>query len=157
DYRFLDPSAKNDDTAASSLTPVSRISFKFLHDRVQQVAYSLLGGDERKMVHLRIGRLLHLALPADDPGDALFATVSHMNAGASLMDDPAERDKLVRLNLTAGRRAKANAAFQAAVGYLEAAMALLDEVSWEQSYTLSFALGTELIECLLAAEEFDKA
>jgi predicted ATPase len=33
-------------------------SYKFLHDRIQQAAYSMIPGAQRKEVHLRIGRML---------------------------------------------------------------------------------------------------
>lgn len=113
---------------------------QFAHDRVQQTAYSMLGEQRRRQVHLDIGRRL-LQQAGEVPLDAqLFDTVDQLNFGASLIDDPAERLRVVELNLAAGRKANAAAAYQAAHGYLTAAAGLLPANPWHEQWALTAAL-----------------
>jgi predicted ATPase/GAF domain-containing protein len=125
-------------------------SYRFLHDRVQQAAYSLIDEEEKAAVHLRIGRLLLAVGPGGGDGaarDDLFEIVAHMNRGAALIADPGERRRLARLNLDAGRRARAAAAYAEAAGLFAVGMSVLDARSWDDAYDLSFALHLERAEC----------
>ncbi len=131
--------------------------FRFLHDRVQQAAYGLIPEDERKPLHLRIGRLL-LAECGDDVDDArLFAVVEHLNVGGELIQDSDERLRLVRLNLVAGRRAKTSAAFRAALRHFECGVEILPVDRWETQYDLTLALTLELAECRYLCGAFAEA
>ncbi|WP_437290531.1 AAA family ATPase [Sorangium sp. So ce406] len=136
DYRFVH---SGDAAVAGELldAPSLRVSYRFLHDRIQQAAYALLDGAERERLHRRIGRLLSARAAGPDGAAAagadpaisdedLFRIVSHLNAGAALIEDAAERRDFVRWNLAAGRRARAATAFDAAFGYLSAAAFALD-------------------------------
>ena len=100
-------------------------AYRFLHDRVQQAAYSLIPAGQLAEVHLRIGRLLLKAQRAEERDEALFDVVGHLNRGAALLRSQAERDELAALNLRAGRKAKAAAAFQSAAALFAAGLALL--------------------------------
>ena len=100
-------------------------AYRFLHDRVQQAAYSLIPAGQLAEVHLRIGRLLLKAQRAEERDEALFDVVGHLNRGAALLRSQAERDELAALNLRAGRKAKAAAAFQSAAALFAAGLSLL--------------------------------
>ncbi|WP_437532937.1 AAA family ATPase [Sorangium sp. So ce726] len=132
-------------------------AFRFSHDRVQQAAYSLFGPEERDAIHLRIGRLLRERGGAD-PGDReLFAIVDHLNRGASLIVEPAERRGLARLNLNAGRKARARAAPDAAVHYLRAALDVLGETGWIEEYEVVCAAHLTMAECEYLTGNLDSA
>ena len=134
-------------------------SYKFMHDRVQEAAYSLVPEALRAEAHLRIGRLLAAQTPTDKRGEAAFDIVGHLNRGAALITQREERDQLAELNLIAGRRAKGSSAYASALTYLIAGAAQLDNDSWERRFELIFALELERAECefltgqLLLAEE----
>src|SRR6202051_1523293 len=59
-------------------------SGKFLHDRIQQAAYSLIPATQRAAVHLRIGRVLLASLTADELTEHLFDVANQFNRGAAL-------------------------------------------------------------------------
>ncbi|WP_257463510.1 AAA family ATPase [Archangium lipolyticum] len=122
-------------------------SYQFLHDRVQQAAYSLLPEDQRSEVHLRSGRLLLSHLPPAEVEERVFAVVDQLNRGASAVVSPEEKERLASLNLLAGRKAKASTAYRSAVKYLSAGVTLLTRGCWEEQYALAYALHEELAEC----------
>ena len=122
-------------------------SYKFIHDRVQEAAYSLIPERLRAEAHLRIGRLLAAHTPAEKREEAIFEIVNQLNRGAALITSRDEREQLAELNLIAGRRAKATTAYASALTYLTAGAALLPEDSWERRHELIFALELHRAEC----------
>ncbi|MFN4237222.1 MAG: response regulator [Vogesella sp.] len=97
--------------------------YHFVHDRIQQAAYTLCDDTERQQQHLKVGRTL-LQQQADDP-EQLFAVLAHYNAAELVLDDPAERVLLARLNTEAGQQALRTTAFAAALHHLQTAYRLL--------------------------------
>ncbi|NUQ75829.1 MAG: AAA family ATPase [Polyangiaceae bacterium] len=124
-----------------------RVDYKFVHDRVQQAAYSMIDEADRPRIHLDVGRLLLSQGGADARGERLFEIVDHLNMGAPLIEDPAERLDLARSNCFAGTRAKTGTAYEAAIKYLRRGAALIGEDGWGAHYELLFALNKELAEC----------
>ena len=120
---------------------------KFLHDRIQQAAYSLIPEEHRADFHLRIGRVLLASIAADQLAEHLFEIVNQLNRGAALITARDEREQLAELNLIAGKRAKASTAYASALTYLVAGAALLAEDSWERRHELTFALELNRAEC----------
>src|SRR6266481_1860511 len=134
-------------------------SYKFVHDRVQEAAYSQIPEELRAEAHLRIGRLLAAHTPPEKREEAIFEIVNQLNRGAGLITSREERDQIAELNLIAGRRAKASTAYISALNYLTAGVSLLGENNWDRQNALTFALELHRAEAefltgdLAAAEE----
>ena len=120
---------------------------QFAHDRVQQAAYSLLSEERRRALHLDIGRRLLSGVGTDQLDERLFDIVDQLVLGEALISNPAERLRLVELNLAAARKSRASTAYQAAFDYLTVAMRHLPVGSWDEQSELTFALHRELAEC----------
>jgi len=120
---------------------------RFMHDRIQQAAYSLIPEAQRAEVHLRIGRALLANMTADELAEHLFNVANHFNRGATLLVDRDEKARVATIELRAGRKAKASTAYASACVYVLAGMALLDESDWDGQYDLMFSLWLERAEC----------
>jgi PAS domain S-box-containing protein len=124
-------------------------SYRFLHDRVQEAAYSLIGPESRAEAHLRIGTLLAAHTPPEKREEAIFEIVNQLNRGSHLITSPEERERVATLNLIAGRRAKLSTAYDSALKYLAAGSALLTEETWQSNYELMFGMQYMMAECEL--------
>ncbi|HET6609713.1 MAG TPA: AAA family ATPase [Rhodopila sp.] len=122
-------------------------SYKFIHDRVQEAAYSLIREALRAEAHLRIGRLLVAQTPPAQQEEAIFDIVNQMNRGAALITEREERDQLAELNLIAGKRAKGATAYATALTYLSAGAECLSNDRWERRHELIFGLELNQAEC----------
>jgi predicted ATPase/signal transduction histidine kinase len=122
-------------------------AYTFLHDRIQQAAYSLIPEEHRAGAHLRIGRVLLGSMTIDAPADDLFEVATQLNRGAAVLVDRDEKAQVARIDLRAGRTAKACAAYASACVHLAAGMVLLDEGEWDSQYELMFSLWLERADC----------
>ena len=131
----------------------SEQSYAFVHDRVQEAAYSSTPEEMRAETHVRIGRLLVAHTPPGQQEAKIFDIVNQLNRGSHLISSAEEGKRLAELNLIAGRRAKSSTAYTSARSYLEAARALLTEQAWNEEYDLIFAIESNMAECeLLSAD-----
>ncbi|QLE50775.1 GAF domain-containing protein [Nostoc sp. C057] len=130
--------------------------YKFLHDRVQQAAYSLIPDEEKQFTHLKIGRLLLQNTSESQQEERIFEIVSQLNCGMALITQPSERQQLAQLNLNAGRKAKEATAYGAAIHYLKSGMQLLTINSWEIAYELTRSLYEEAAEAAFLNNEFEQ-
>jgi PAS domain S-box-containing protein len=135
------------DAVGAGLILASEGAYRFLHDRVQEAAYSFIPENLRAETHLRIGKLLAAHTPPEKQEEMIFEIVSQFNRGAALITSAEERQKLAELNLMAGKRAKQSTAYNSALTYLAAGRALLPEDCWKQCGTLTFALELHRAEC----------
>ena len=134
-------------------------SYKFVHDRVQEAAYSLISEELRAEAHLQIGRALTAHTPAERREESIFEIVNQLNRGAVLISSQDEREQLAELNLMAGKRASASTAYSAALKYFVAGAAVLPSDCWVRRHELAFGLELYRAECefltgeLAAADE----
>jgi PAS domain S-box-containing protein len=132
-------------------------TYRFLHDRIQQAAYSLIPDEHRADVHLHIGRALLAGMTADQLTEHLFDIANQLNRGAARLIDRDEKAQVAAIDSRAGRKAKASAAYGSACAYLAAGMALLDDRDWGSQYALTFGLWLERAECEFLSGNFENA
>ncbi len=130
------------------------VTYKFLHDRVQQAAYSLILEVEKQATHLRIGRLLQNSPQSEV---RILDIVNQLNQGIELITDPGERRELAQLNLLAGLRAKRALAYDVAATCLEKGLALIGPIGWQQDYTFTLALHEAATAVAFLNTQFDRA
>ncbi len=114
--------------------------YRFVHDRIQQAAYSLIDERAFRALHLLIGEQMLQRLDPDEVDQRLFEIANHLNLAGSLIESDTMRLRLAELNLKAGKRAKESAAFDSALDYLRTGLALLPADCWERCYPLALDL-----------------
>jgi predicted ATPase/serine phosphatase RsbU (regulator of sigma subunit)/tRNA A-37 threonylcarbamoyl transferase component Bud32 len=120
--------------------------YKFLHDRVQQAAYTLIPELEKQEIHLKIGNHLLEKLSEQQREEKIFEIVNNLNFSRKLISTQLDRDELAKLNLIAGKKAKAATAYNAAFEYLNVGIKLLSANSWQNQYDLTLSLYSEAVE-----------
>lgn len=134
-----------------------KVGYKFLHDRVQQAAYSLIPEDKKQATHLKIGRLLLQQTPSESLVENILDIVNQLNFGLDLLTQQSEKDELAKLNLMAGKKAKQATAYETAVKYLNTGLELLAIDSWHKDYTLTLNLYVETTEAEYLIGNFNQS
>jgi len=126
---------------------IEPIVAEFVHDRVQQAAYSIISEDERTETHIKLGRQMLSHCTREQIEDNLFDIVDQFNRGLRLLSEDDEKQRLVQLNLRAGKKAAESAAYKNAVSYFDAAIDVLDPDSWNSDHVLTWDLYYRKAEC----------
>ncbi|RCJ18653.1 serine/threonine protein kinase [Nostoc sp. ATCC 43529] len=130
--------------------------YKFVHDRVQQAAYSLIPEEQKKPIHLKIGLLLLNNIPVAEQEERIFELVNQLNIAVEFISHQAQRDELAQMNLIAGCKALASTAYPAALKYLTTGIQLLAAGSWETKHHLTLALYETATEAAYLAGNFEQ-
>ena len=135
----------------------SRSTFSFVHDRVQQAAYSLIPHYEKPALHRHIGRsLLHLV---EEDEERLPEVVQHLGLGMiefrgdgvytlTAYKDDAERDVVMRLHARAAIRTRLANAYAQALEFAETALCQMPPDTWQRDYDFAFNLHLEYAQYL---------
>lgn len=158
-------SAKTENEISNILKPAIEDGFllsfdghyEFLHDRIQQAAYSLLSNSEKNKAHCKIGNLLLKQTTDKDLDENIFVIVNHFSHTSDCLSDLNSKLNIARLNLRAGEKARASSAYQSAKNYFTTGISLLPDNSWETEHKLTFRLYLELSTCEYLLGNFDDA
>jgi len=131
--------------------------YKFLHDRIQEAAYSMIPEKDKEAMHYRIGKNVLEKTDAANLNEKIFYIVDQLNRGIRLVSGTDEEIMLARLNLQAAQKSKKSTAYTSAAFYLRTAMGLLPEYSWRSHYDLTYAIHREAIECEYLSLNFNEA
>ncbi|MEG4860593.1 AAA family ATPase [Microcoleus sp. K1-B6] len=149
-YKFF-TELESDEVLKASANP----TYRFLHDRVQQAAYSLIPDSHKKATHIKIGQLLQQNSSEIEQEEKLFDIVGHLNLGIELIIQPSEREALAKLNLEAGCKARNSTAYTAARVYLQTGINLLTANCWQRQYELTLKLYVSAAEVAYLNADFD--
>ena len=157
DYKLVGKAAGAVGDAPQAKGAALNPTYRFQHDRVQQAAYALIDADRKQAVHLSIGQLINRHASIEEREERLIEIVGHLNEGRRLIDDPADRKELARLNLMAGLRAQHSSAYELALGYLRIGQELLPIDSWNSDYDLTMRLAMEYQQCAYLTARYEEA
>ena len=132
-----------------------REEFRFVHDRIQQAVYSMIPEAQRQEIHLGLGKLLWTRDPGEKEEHKVFNIVTHLNLARELLA-PEDKDRLAELNLLAGKKAKASAALEPALQYLNTGLALVGDQGWQRRYELTLSLHDEAAEAAGLCGEYER-
>ncbi|MBN2440919.1 MAG: diguanylate cyclase [Spirochaetales bacterium] len=129
--------------------------YMFYHDRIQEAAYSLVPDDEKTKMHYKIGNFSLKSTMSHELYNKIIYIVDQLNCAESLIIEFEERNNLARLNLMAGRKAKASAAYESALTYYKAGISFLAQDFWKAQYHLALSLHEEAAEAEFFCTRFD--
>ncbi len=144
-----------DDSDLARQAKTIPLNYKFLHDRVQQAAYSLIPEVHRTSIHYRIGRLLLSHFTVATQEERIFQLVGHLNQGNGQIASDSERLELAQLNLLAGRKAMSSTAYAAALEYLNKGIEQLPDEAWCNHYALTLELHHHRLEAAFLNTRFE--
>lgn len=119
----------------------------FMHDRVQQAAYSMLSAAEKNQLHLKIGRAMLEIYSESEINDMVFEIAAQFSFSISELTDLTEKDKISEIFIKSGEKAKRSSAFELAAKYIATASRLMSEDSWQHNYRKTFNLHLDWFEC----------
>jgi PAS domain S-box-containing protein len=155
-YKFYQGKEHRETTDILPTTAAQLPNYKFLHDRIQQAAYSLIPEERKQATHLKIGQLLLQKSSETQRQERIFDIVGHFNFARGLISDAKARYELASLNLQAGKTAKAAAAFDAALIFVNTGISSLPADSWQEQYTLTLALHNLAAEAAYLCSQFEQ-
>ena len=157
DYKLIELGVENSsEFLAGDRQPKATIEYKFVHDRIQQAAYSLIPENELQLIHLRIGKMLLKNIPLSRRDENIFTIINQLNKGKNLVNQKSEKYELAQLNLIAAKKAKMSAAYEPAFQYLSFGIELLDRDSWQQKYELTLDLYVEAAAAAYLHSNFER-
>ncbi len=141
--------------ASPRVQPIT-IEYKFAHDRIRQAAYSLIPEDQRQTIHRQVGELLWQNTSDKQLEQKVFDIVNQLNLGGELINSQVKPDELAKLNLIAGKKAKASAAYEPSFNYLKIGIGLLGEDGWQTEYKLTLELYVNAASTAYSCGDFQQ-
>eukprot|EP00567_Pseudictyota_dubia_P018375 CAMPEP_0197433642 /NCGR_PEP_ID=MMETSP1175-20131217/1511_1 /TAXON_ID=1003142 /ORGANISM="Triceratium dubium, Strain CCMP147" /LENGTH=1363 /DNA_ID=CAMNT_0042962103 /DNA_START=42 /DNA_END=4133 /DNA_ORIENTATION=+ len=140
------------------LEPVRRESerYRFVHDQVQNAAFSFIPAESRDELQTLIGSAL-VHHYSTELGSLLFVAVDLCNCGARSIGSAKEKMKLAGLNLRAAKKALASSSFSLAGHYAGTGIDLMDDKTcWDKYCVLTINLHKVAVEAYYCQGELDR-
>ncbi|OCQ89788.1 serine/threonine protein kinase [Nostoc sp. MBR 210] len=152
-YKFYQRDV-NDELIINDENHQISVQYRFLHDRIQQAAYSLIPLEQKQKTHYRIGKLLLQKISPAAREERIFELVNQLNHGIDFITQATEQEELVKLNLMVCHKAKAATAYQAAREYATVGLSLLTAQAWQQQYEITLAFHELAAELAMLCGDF---
>jgi len=133
--------------------------YVFASDDAEKEAYGLIPQQERRRLHLTIGRNLVRILSSVEIEHHAYEVLLQFHSGMKAITSQTERNAIAVLCLRATHGAVAFSDFRAACNYSEFGVILLGSDCWKDEYDLSLALynaSAEVSHCVANYERVDE-
>ncbi|HEY8401075.1 MAG TPA: AAA family ATPase [Cytophagaceae bacterium] len=125
------------------------ITYKFAHDHLRNVFYTLMSNEQRERFHFKAGKHLEeIKVP-------VFEIADQYNNAPSYFNTSELRSQLATIGLEAGTKAIKNGAPQAALNYLNNADNLLSDDEWDSYYDLKLSIMMSKAEAEYLNSEYE--
>jgi predicted ATPase len=116
-------------------------SIRFLHDKIQQAAYSLDRPELKTKIHFKIASYYHDNYSVKEQNDNIFEYIEHFNKASAFFIEQGQSNVLINYNKLAGQKALDANAYNDALFYLNKAELLLPTNKWQKQYPLSLTIA----------------
>lgn len=127
--------------------------YRWVHDKIQEAAFSLIPEEEVRNIQSRVGFVLVGQLSQEELEAGIFVVVNLLNAGfdensyrESAKKFAKRRIMLAELNLRAAKKAVKLSAFESGAKYATAGIKMLPDDRWLKHYILSLELYSTAAE-----------
>ncbi|NOQ72901.1 MAG: AAA family ATPase [Crocinitomix sp.] len=145
--RMIEPLSKISDT-------VGQAEYRFVHDKMQSSAYSMLTDDKKEWVHFALGKTYASSLGYAAQDRNIYNIVNQFNRCNTYFDTPKERLNLVSMNLQAGKKAKLAGSFNQALQYFNLVIRSVEENDQVWSNDIVFEVYLESGEAAYLKSDF---
>lgn len=128
--------------------------YKFIHDKMQTAADVMVSDDRRKWIHHAIGKIYESSLGYAAQDRNIYDIVNQFNRCPDYFESYEERLKLAKMNLRAGKKAKATSAFEQALSYFKNVIQLFEDQKTEWDNNLVYEVYLESGEAAYLQKDF---
>jgi predicted ATPase/serine phosphatase RsbU (regulator of sigma subunit) len=144
DMSYEDALVAIDENIKEGLIYLSNTLYRFLHDRIQEAAYSLIPIEEKSKIHLKIGRMTLDGLSKSEISDKIFFIVDHLNHGIEFLENEKSIYELIHFNLLAGKKALSSAAYEPSYHYMKIGFTITEKYVKDNIWINDYATALNL-------------
>lgn len=113
-------------------------NYKFVHDKVREAAYDMIGSDEKSKFHYDIGMMLLQNCEDHHEKSVLIYALDQVNHGVpTLLRDESQRLSIANLNYKAAVQMRQSYNYTSAYVLAKRSISLLPDDSWSTNYDTS--------------------
>ncbi|KAL3809613.1 hypothetical protein ACHAXA_011792 [Cyclostephanos tholiformis] len=133
--------------------------FKFVHDKIQEAAYSLIPEDDKSQYHYSLGLSLYFMTKGEVLDDILFSIADQIKHGMSYLADenPELQIDIAKIYELASIKAVACSDFVSSCSYLSYALSILPTDHWKSHFNLSRRFSIRLAKSYVSCGDVEKA
>lgn len=134
---------------------LAKEEYAFIHDRVQQAAYSMLNEKEKRQVHYTIATYITHHIDGTEKEEKTYDIATHFIESIALLTEEKEKKDAILYIIQAGKKAKAAAAYKAFYEFISVAIDMLDEDIWQCNYKFAVETYADAAEAAFLVGAYD--
>jgi predicted ATPase len=153
---FLNPAVERRmiELISNSSGSIGRVTYRFVHDKMQSAAYSLITDDKKQWVHFALGKTYSSSLGNAAQDRNIYNIVNQFNRSETYFNTPSERLDLMKMNLQAGKKAKLAGSYERALQYFNIVIQTIEAKDQNWSNDLVYDVYLESGEAAYLKSDF---